>query len=58
MRRRAWRAFVHAAALGLAAQAVLPLLWMLSTALKPPREVFATPPTLVLLLNTGAGTSA
>jgi multiple sugar transport system permease protein len=38
---------VYAAALGLAAQAVLPLLWMLSTALKPPREVFATPPTLV-----------
>src|SRR5213078_4114855 len=35
------------AALGLAAQAVLPLLWMLSTSLKPPREVFATPPTFV-----------
>ncbi|HEV8309979.1 MAG TPA: carbohydrate ABC transporter permease [Methylomirabilota bacterium] len=42
-----WRAFVYAAALGLAAQAVFPLLWMLSTSLKPPREVFATPPTLV-----------
>jgi multiple sugar transport system permease protein len=41
------RTLVYAAALGLAAQAVLPLLWMLSTALKPPREVFATPPTLV-----------
>ena len=47
MRRLAWRAFVYAAALGLAAQAVLPLLWMLSTSLKPPREVFATPPTFV-----------
>ena len=47
MRRVAWRAFVYAAALGLSAQAVLPLLWMLSTSLKPPREVFATPPTFV-----------
>ncbi|OLC89038.1 MAG: hypothetical protein AUJ05_13630, partial [Candidatus Rokubacteria bacterium 13_1_40CM_3_69_38] len=47
MRRLAWRAFVYAAALGLAAQAVVPLLWMLSTSLKPPREVFATPPTFV-----------
>jgi len=46
--RRAARAvLVHAAALGLAAQAVLPLVWMLSTSLKPPREVLATPPTLV-----------
>ena len=33
--------------LGLAAQAILPLLWMLSTSLKPPREVLATPPTLI-----------
>jgi ABC-type glycerol-3-phosphate transport system permease component len=41
------RALLHAAALGLAAQATLPLVWMLSTSLKPPREVFATPPTLV-----------
>src|SRR5207247_2340477 len=47
VRRLAWRAFVYAAALGLAAQAVVPLLWMLSTSLKPPREVFATPPTFV-----------
>jgi ABC-type glycerol-3-phosphate transport system permease component len=38
---------LYAAALGLAAQAVLPLAWMLSTSLKPPREVFATPPTLL-----------
>jgi len=38
---------LYAAALALAAQAVLPLLWMLSTSLKPPREVFATPPTLI-----------
>jgi ABC-type glycerol-3-phosphate transport system permease component len=41
------RALLYAAALGLAAQAVLPLLWMLSTSLKPAREIFATPPTLV-----------
>jgi ABC-type glycerol-3-phosphate transport system permease component len=41
------RALLYAAALGLAAQATLPLAWMLSTSLKPPREVFATPPTLV-----------
>ncbi len=47
MRRRAGRALVYAAAVGLAAQAVFPLLWMLSTSLKPPREVFATPPTLI-----------
>src|SRR5439155_672563 len=47
VRRLAWRAFVYAAAFGLAAQAVVPLLWMLSTSLKPPREVFATPPTFV-----------
>jgi ABC-type glycerol-3-phosphate transport system permease component len=37
------RALLHAAAFGLAAQATLPLVWMLSTSLKPPREVFATP---------------
>ncbi len=47
LRRPLWRAFVYAAALGLAAQAVLPLVWMLSTSLKPPREVFATPPTFL-----------
>ena len=47
MRRALVRTLVYAAALGLAAQAVLPLLWMLSTSLKPPREVFATPPTFV-----------
>ena len=47
LRARVGRLLLHAAALGLAAQAVLPLLWMLSTSLKPPREVFATPPTFV-----------
>ncbi len=47
LRARVGRLLLHAAALGLAAQAVLPLLWMLSTSLKPPREVFATPPTLI-----------
>ncbi len=41
------RALLYAGAIGLAAQAVLPLAWMLSTSLKPPREVLATPPTLV-----------
>jgi ABC-type glycerol-3-phosphate transport system permease component len=45
--RRLRTALVHAAAFGLAAQAVLPLAWMLSTSLKPPREVFRTPPTWV-----------
>lgn len=45
--RRLGRALLYAAALGLTAQAVLPLVWMLSTALKPPREVLATPPGLV-----------
>ena len=41
------RALVYVGILGLAAQALLPLLWMLSTSLKPPREVLATPPTLI-----------
>jgi ABC-type glycerol-3-phosphate transport system permease component len=45
--RHAWRALVYALALALAVQAALPLLWMLSTSLKPPREIFATPPTLI-----------
>jgi multiple sugar transport system permease protein len=45
--RRLRRPLLYAAALGLAAQAVLPLLWMLSTSLKPPREVLAFPPTIV-----------
>ena len=40
-------ALLYLGAAGLAAQAVLPLLWMLSTSLKPPREVLATPPTLI-----------
>lgn len=47
MRQRVRRALVYMAALGLVGQAVLPLLWMLSTSLKPPREIFATPPTLI-----------
>ncbi len=47
LRRRLGRALVYAGAIGLAAQAILPLLWMLATSLKPPREVFATPPTLI-----------
>jgi multiple sugar transport system permease protein len=47
LRRLMARGLLYAAAWILAAQAVLPLVWMLSTSLKPPREVFATPPTLV-----------
>jgi ABC-type glycerol-3-phosphate transport system permease component len=47
LRRRLGRALVYAGAIGLAAQAILPLLWMFATSLKPPREVFATPPTLI-----------
>lgn len=38
---------LYLGALGFCAQAILPLLWMLSTSLKPPREVLATPPTLI-----------
>jgi ABC-type glycerol-3-phosphate transport system permease component len=41
------RVALYAAAVALVLQAVLPLLWMLSTSLKPPREIFVTPPTLV-----------
>ncbi len=41
------RALLYVGIIGLAAQALLPLLWMLSTSLKPPREVLATPPTLI-----------
>ncbi len=44
---RLGRALLYLGVLGLAAQALLPLLWMLSTSLKPPREVLATPPTLI-----------
>ena len=44
---RLGRALLYVGILGLAAQALLPLLWMLSTSLKPPREVLATPPTLI-----------
>ncbi len=47
MRRAVGRALLYTAAVGLAAQAVVPLVWMLSTSLKPAREVLATPPTLV-----------
>ena len=47
MRGRLGAALLYLGAAGLAAQAVLPLLWMLSTSLKPPREVLATPPTLI-----------
>ncbi len=44
---RIGRALLYVGILGLTAQALLPLLWMLSTSLKPPREVLATPPTLI-----------
>ncbi len=51
-RGRLGLALLYLGAAGLAAQAVLPLLWMLSTSLKPPREVLATPPTLIPALPT------
>jgi multiple sugar transport system permease protein len=47
LRGRLGLALLYLGAAGLAAQAILPLLWMLSTSLKPPREVLATPPTLI-----------
>ena len=47
VRGRLGLALLYLGAAGLAAQAVLPLVWMLSTSLKPPREVLATPPTLI-----------
>src|SRR5439155_16868526 len=47
VRARFGLACLYLGALGLSAQAILPLLWMLSTSLKPPREVLATPPTLI-----------
>ena len=47
LRGRLGLALLYLSAAGLAAQAILPLLWMLSTSLKPPREVLATPPTLI-----------
>ena len=47
VRGRLGLALLYLGAAGLAAQAVLPLLWMVSTSLKPPREVLATPPTLI-----------
>jgi len=47
VRGRLGLALLYLGAAGLAAQGVLPLLWMLSTSLKPPREVLATPPTLI-----------
>jgi ABC-type glycerol-3-phosphate transport system permease component len=47
IRSRFGQACLYLGALGLSAQAILPLLWMLSTSLKPPREVLATPPTLI-----------
>jgi ABC-type glycerol-3-phosphate transport system permease component len=47
LRGRLGLALLYLGAAGLAAQAVLPLLWMLSTSLKQPREVLATPPTLI-----------
>jgi len=47
VRGRLGLALLYLGAAGLAAQAILPLLWMLSTSLKPPREVLATPPTLI-----------
>lgn len=47
VRRRARRGLVHAAAAVLVFQAVFPFVWMASTSLKPPVEVFAEPPSFV-----------
>ena len=38
---------LYLGALGLCAQAILPLLWMLSTSLKLPRDYYTSPPVLV-----------
>ena len=41
------RAFLYGGALVLVLQAAFPFLWMVSTSFKPPREVFAQPPTFI-----------
>ena len=46
-RGRVHPAALYAGGAALAVVAAFPLLWMLSTSLKPSGEVFATPPTLV-----------
>lgn len=47
VRRRLVRALLYAAAALLVLEAGVPFLWMASTSLKPPGEVFADPPTFV-----------
>lgn len=47
LRHLSARGLVYAGALLLALQAAFPFFWMVSTSFKPPREVFAQPPTFI-----------
>jgi ABC-type glycerol-3-phosphate transport system permease component len=47
LRRWGWRAVTFALLSGLTFLVCFPLLWALSTSLKPKSEIFATPPTLI-----------
>jgi ABC-type glycerol-3-phosphate transport system permease component len=47
LRRLSSRGLLYAGALFLVLQAAFPFFWMVSTSFKPPREVFAQPPTFI-----------
>ena len=47
IRRLSFRVFLYGGALFFALQAAFPFFWMVSTSFKPPREVFAQPPTFI-----------
>lgn len=47
LRRLSARGAIYAGAALLALQAAFPFLWMVSTSLKPPREIFAQPPAFI-----------
>ncbi len=47
LKRISMRALLYAGAAILALQAAFPFFWMVSTSLKPPPEVFATPPAFI-----------
>jgi multiple sugar transport system permease protein len=47
LRRLSSRALLYGGALVLVLQAAFPFFWMVSTSFKPPREVFAQPPTFI-----------
>jgi ABC-type glycerol-3-phosphate transport system permease component len=47
LRRLSARALLYGGALCLVVQAAFPFFWMVSTSFKPPREVFAQPPTFI-----------